>query len=109
MKSVIKVIVATFAATMYALKSASALTRAIGNQTSTAAAPASPAVNFASEWLDELGCICPKYVDYASQYPKGHVLVSFTGVDSGTSARRLVCRVCHAHAESERCCHCHSR
>ena len=40
-------------------------------------APPSPAVNVATEWLDELGCVCPKAVDYASQCPKGHSLAPF--------------------------------
>jgi len=78
-----------------------ALTGAIGNQASDAAAHAAPALNVAYEWLDEFGCICPKTVDYASQCPKGHALVPFPGGDGGASAQRLMCRVCHTHAESE--------
>jgi len=62
-------------------------------------ASAAPVVNFATEWLDELGCICPKAVDYASQCPKGHVLVIFTGGGGGASALRLMCRICHSFAE----------
>jgi hypothetical protein len=64
-------------------------------------APSSPAVNFATEWLDELGCVCPKSVDYASQCPKGHALVPFAGGGCGASAQRVMCRICHTHAESE--------
>jgi hypothetical protein len=53
-----------------------------------------PAINFATEWLDEDGCVCPKNVDYATQCPKGHVLVPVA--DSGEAqAHRLICRVCH--------------
>jgi hypothetical protein len=84
-----------------ALSATPALTGAIGNQASAAAAHAAPAVNVAFEWLDEFGCICPKAVDYASQCPKGHALVPFTGGDGGASAQPLMCRVCHTHAESE--------
>ena len=62
-------------------------------------ASAAPAVNFATEWLDELGCICLKAVDYASQCPKGHVLVIFSGGGGGASALRLMCRICHSFAE----------
>ncbi len=51
---------------------APALTAAIGNPTSAAAAPT---INFATEWLDDTGCVCPKAVDYASQCHKGHTLV----------------------------------
>jgi hypothetical protein len=58
-----------------------------------------PVVNFATEWLDESGCVCPKTVDYASQCPKGHALVPFTDVGSGASALCLLCRVCHMFTE----------
>ena len=65
-------------------------------------APPSPAVNVATEWLDELGCVCPKAVDYASQCPKGHALVPFAaGGGCGASAQRVMCRVCYSHVESE--------
>ncbi len=64
--------------------------------TSTSVAPA---VNFATEWLDELGCICPKAVDYASQCPKSHALVPYTSGGGGASALRLMCRICHSFAE----------
>ncbi len=64
-------------------------------------APPSPAVNFATEWLDELGCVCPKAVDYASQCPKSHALVPFAGGGCGASAQRVVCRICHTYAGSE--------
>jgi hypothetical protein len=55
--------------------------------------PSSPAVNFANEWLDELGCMCPKSVDYASQCPKGHALVPFASGGCGASAQRVRVRV----------------
>jgi hypothetical protein len=60
-----------------------------------------PAVNIATEWLDELGCVCPKVVDYASQCPKGHALVPLADGGCGAAAQRVMCRICHTHAESE--------
>jgi hypothetical protein len=63
--------------------------------------PSSPsAINFATEWLDELGCVCPKAVDYASQCPKGHALAAFSN-GSGASAVRLTCRICHTFTERD--------
>ena len=67
----------------------------------SSSAPPTPAVNVATEWLDELGCVCPKAVDYASQCPKGHLLVPFAGGGCGTAAQRVMCRICHTCAESE--------
>jgi hypothetical protein len=58
-----------------------------------------PNVNFATEWLDEHGCVCPKAVDYATQCPKGHALAPFA--DGGVSSHRLMCRICHAFTERE--------
>ena len=84
-----------------ALSAAPALTGAIGNQTCAAAAPAAPALNVDSEWLDEFSCICPKAVDYASQCPKGHMLAPFTS-GGGALVQRLMCRVCHTHVESDK-------
>ena len=77
-----------------ALQASSTARAAVGQ---AADSPPSPprAVNFATEWLDELGCICPKAVDYASQCPKGHALVPVTGGGSGDAALPLMCRVCH--------------
>jgi hypothetical protein len=56
--------------------------------------------NFATEWLDEDGRVCPKNVDYATQCPKGHDLAPC--VCSGSpqaqqpsDADDLICRVCH--------------
>lgn len=69
---------------------------------SSSPASPSPAVNFATEWLDESGCVCPKTVDYASQCPKGHALVAFTDDGGGASAPRLLCRVCHTFTERDR-------
>ena len=64
-----------------------------------AAAAAQPAINFATEWLDELGCVCPKNVDYATQCPKGHALVPFDGSGEPPvqqpSDADVICRVCH--------------
>jgi hypothetical protein len=70
--------------------------------TSAAASASVPvAVDFATEWLDEEGIICPKMVDYAAQCPKGHALVALA--DSGCSPAQhpLICRVCHTSAVSE--------
>jgi hypothetical protein len=59
------------------------------------------------EWLDELGFVCPKSVDYGTQCPKGHFLVAFpTGEGKALSHCRtmrqcLICRICHAHTEPE--------
>jgi len=80
-----------------------------------AAAPPPPVINFATEWLDECNRICPKTVDYATQCPKGHVLVPFA--DGGGNAPvqrlrrmfgrqggkglRLMCRICHGFTERE--------
>jgi hypothetical protein len=58
-----------------------------------------PAINFATEWLDEDGRVCAKNVDYATQCPKGHALAPF--VCSGDPQAQqaidadLICRVCH--------------
>jgi hypothetical protein len=60
-----------------------------------------PNLNFATEWLDEHGRVCPKAVDYATQCPKGHDLLPFAGGGGGAPAQRLLCRVCHAYAEHE--------
>ena len=61
-----------------------------------------PNVNFATEWLDEHDCVCPKAVDYATQCPKGHALVPFADGGGGVSSHRLMCRICHAFTERER-------
>ena len=59
-------------------------------------------VNFATEWLDENGRVCPKVVDYATQCPKGHALVPYTCDGMSALAQRLMCRICHAFTEHER-------
>jgi hypothetical protein len=64
-------------------------------------APPLPAINFATEWLDKDGRVCPKNVDYATQCPKGHALVSLGGGGGGAQAQQasgadVMCRVCHA-------------
>ena len=62
-------------------------------------APQPRAINFATEWLDEDGRVCPKNVDYATQCPKGHDLVSVSlgggGGAQASGADVMVCRVCH--------------
>ena len=64
-----------------------------------AAAAARPAIDFATEWLDELGRVCPKNVDYATQCPKGHALAPFDGSGEPPAQQPsdadVICRVCH--------------
>jgi hypothetical protein len=48
--------------------------------------------------------VCPKIVDYTSQCPKGHKLVTFSDRSGIASARRLMCRMCHAFAECVHAC-----
>jgi hypothetical protein len=71
--------------------------------------PPPPAITFATDWRDEHGCVCPKAVDYATQCPKGHALVAFTGRGGDASAQSVMCRVCHViternHASQWRVC-----
>jgi hypothetical protein len=66
-----------------------------------ATAPSAPTVNFETEWLDELGCVCPKAVDYASQCPKGHTLAPLAGAGCGAAAQRVMCRICHTFTERD--------
>jgi hypothetical protein len=40
-------------------------------------------------------------VDYASQCPKGHALVPLADGVGSAPVQRLMCRICHTHAESE--------
>ena len=75
--------------------------------TSSPAAPVAPApaINFATEWLDECNRVCPKTVDYATQCPKGHVLVPFAdGSGSAPVQQRVMCRICHGFTEREHAC-----
>ena len=67
---------------------------------SAQSAPAPPPViDFATEWVDEDGRVCPKSVDYATQCPKGHALAPlFCSGDpqpQQTSDADVICRVCH--------------
>ena len=66
-------------------------------------APSSPppALDFATEWLDELGCVCPKAVDYATQCPKGHALAALVDGCCAAPAQRVLCCVCHVLTERE--------
>ncbi len=60
--------------------------------------PATPSIDFATEWLDEGGRVCAKNVDYATQCPKGHPLTPFLNNSSSAAAhaqQRLLCRGCH--------------
>ena len=76
----------------------------------TSPAPHPPAINFATEWLDEDGYVCPKNVDYATQCPKGHALVPLDGggvpqaqQTSGADSE-VMCRVCHASTPHQHAC-----
>jgi len=67
-----------------------------------------PAINFATDWLDELGCVCPKNVDYATQCPKGHALAPFdvSGEPPAKqpSDRDIICRACHGSTQRQHVC-----
>ena len=71
-------------------------------------APQPPAINFATEWLDELGRVCPKNVDYATQCPKGHKLTPLDGGGAPqaqqASGADVMCRVCHASTPRQHAC-----
>ena len=67
-----------------------------------ASTPAPLAVDFATEWLDEEGIICPKMVDYATQCPKGHALVALADSGCSPAQQPLICRVCHTSAGTGR-------
>ena len=71
--------------------------------TSSPAAPVAPApaVNFATEWLDECNRVCPKSVDYATCCPKGHALVPLADGGGSAPAQRLMCRICHDFTERQ--------
>jgi hypothetical protein len=58
-----------------------------------------PNFNFATEWLDEHACVCPKYVDYATQCPKAHALVPLADEGGGVSSQPLMCYICHTFTE----------
>ncbi len=63
------------------------------------------AIDFAAtQWQDELGCICPKDVDYASQCPKGHALVACAGGGGVVASAQRICRVCHGSAQQQHAC-----
>ncbi len=60
--------------------------------------PVTPSIDFATEWLDEVGRVCAKNVDYATQCPKGHPLTPFLNNSSSAAVhaqQRFLCRVCH--------------
>ena len=70
--------------------------------------PPRPTINFATEWLDEDDHVCPKNVDYATQCPKGHVLIPLDGggalqAQQGSGAD-VMCRVCHASTPQQHAC-----
>ena len=54
-----------------------------------------PIINFATEWLDDSGRVCPKNVDFSQQCPKGHALMLMDNVDYNGSIKELMCRICH--------------
>ena len=60
-------------------------------------------IDFKIEWIDEHNSVCPKNVNYETQCPKGHKLVTFSG--SGCdSAQHLMCRVCHNFSKCKDAC-----
>jgi hypothetical protein len=61
-------------------------------------------IDFATQWPDELGRICPKDVDYASQCPKGHALVAYAGGGSSVASAQRICRVCHGSTQQQHAC-----
>jgi len=67
-----------------------------------------PPLNFATEWLDEDGRVCPKNVDYATQCPKGHALAPLDGGGAPqaqqASGADVMCRVCHASTPQQHAC-----
>jgi hypothetical protein len=69
-------------------------------------APQSRTIDFATEWLDEDGRVCPKNVDYATQCPKGHQLMPLGGGGGGGGGcgADVMCRVCHASTPRQHAC-----
>jgi hypothetical protein len=71
---------------------------------SSSSSPTPPAINFATEWLDEDGLLRAKNVDYATQCPKGHALAPFL-CSSNPQAQQandhLICRVCHGSTQQQ--------
>ena len=67
-----------------------------------------PAINLATDWLDELGCVCPKNVDYATQCPKGHALAPLDASGEPPakqpSDREIICRACHGSTKRQLVC-----
>jgi hypothetical protein len=67
-----------------------------------------PSHNFSTEWLDDLGRVCPKNVDYAMQCPKGHALAPFDGSGEPPAQQPsdadVICRVCHGSTQRRLAC-----
>jgi hypothetical protein len=63
--------------------------------------PTDVAIDIASEWLDENAHVCPKSIDYATQCPKGHLLVPLIQHSCVSPPRSVMCRVCHESVESQ--------
>jgi hypothetical protein len=63
--------------------------------------PTDVAIDIATEWLDENAHVCPKSIDYATQCPKGHLLVPFIQSSCVSPPRSVMCRVCHESVESQ--------
>jgi hypothetical protein len=56
-----------------------------------------PTFNQKHEWVDEHGCVCPKYVDFTHECSKGHRLVPFgKNLPADPAVNRLFCRICHS-------------
>ena len=67
----------------------------------TSSVDATPTHNFATQWLDEDGCVWPKQVDFLRQCPKGHVLAEFHRDAFDGHAKQLMCRICHCLSHSD--------
>jgi hypothetical protein len=63
--------------------------------------PDPPAINLATEWLDEDGRVCPKNINHATQCPKGHTLEPL-GSGGPASGANVMCRICHASTPRQR-------
>ena len=63
--------------------------------------PTAVAIDISTEWLDENGHVCPKSIDYATQCPKGHLLVPLLQHACVSPPKSVMCRVCHESVESQ--------
>ena len=70
------------------------------NDSTSQSPPTAVAIDISTEWLDENGHVCPKSIDYATQCPKGHLLVPLVQ-HACVSPPKSMCRVCHESVESQ--------